>query len=66
MCQENVYKLLKEKKEWMSVMDILEELDQSRSSISTNLKKLFKAGDILLKEGYLRNTRMRKYLYKIK
>ena len=50
MTQSEVYNLLKKTKEWMTVKEIARELNIGDSAVSMNLRKLFKYGEINVKE----------------
>jgi predicted transcriptional regulator len=50
MCQESVFKFLKQKKRWVRSKEIPPELGISQSSVMLSLKKLHKYGFIERKE----------------
>ena len=49
MGQGEVLKILKKSKKWMTAKEIHEKLDNSVTSVSRALKKLYKSRDVLRK-----------------
>ncbi len=50
MTQQDVYNLLKKKKEWMTVKEIYMILKISRTSVATSLNRLYKYKEVLRKK----------------
>lgn len=62
--QDDIYRLLKKKKKWMSIKEMAKELGTGASSISLCLGKLVKQKEVFKKEA--RDNGVRYHRYKIK
>jgi len=63
MAQEDVLKLLKKEKRWLSTKEIAEKLKIGRAPADSNLNKLYKHGEIFKKEGFVNNYSKLKCLF---
>ena len=65
MTQQEVLKMLKKKKRWMTAQEIAEILKQNSGSVSATLRKLLKYNEIKFKPSR-KDYGGKPYLYKIK
>lgn len=50
MSQQDVYNALKKKRKWMTSIELCKLVDVNKHTITVNLNKLLKSGDVLRKE----------------
>ena len=63
MAQEDVLKLLKKEKRWLSTKKIAEKLKIGRGTVDLNLNKLYKYGEVFKKEGLVNDYSKLKCLF---
>jgi predicted transcriptional regulator len=63
MGQQEIFKLLKSKRDWISTRDITNKVEASRGCVSESLRKLYKYGEVLRKQI---KTSPKSYSWKLK